>query len=123
MPHWQHPLRRIAHRAQAIGHCSATLEVERVSRAGSARPRNHLQAVPEIVPQSARGAVAVWGTCWEGEGAPGYWPWIQVVRALVRDGGEGEAVLAGQSGLLQLTSLTADEVGQLLSKVCGERPR
>ncbi|HET7012420.1 MAG TPA: ATP-binding protein, partial [Streptosporangiaceae bacterium] len=29
-----------------------------------------------------RGAVAAWGTCWEGHGAPGFWPWIQVVRAL-----------------------------------------
>ena len=46
----------------------------------------------------ARGAVAVWGTCWEGEGAPGYWPWIQVVRALARDGGAGEAVLATLTG-------------------------
>ena len=45
----------------------------------------------------ARGAVAVWGTCWEGEGAPGYWPWIQVLRALARDGG-GEAVLAALTG-------------------------
>ena len=35
----------------------------------------------------ARGAVAVWGTCWDGEGTPGYWPWIQIVRALARDGG------------------------------------
>ena len=46
----------------------------------------------------ARGAVAVWGTCWEGEGAPGYWPWIQVVRALARDSGGGEAVLAKLTG-------------------------
>ncbi len=22
----------------------------------------------------ARGAAAVWGTCWEGDGAPGFWP-------------------------------------------------
>ena len=42
-----------------------------------------------------RGAAAVWGTCWEGDGAPGFWPWIQVVRALARDGGgPGKAVLA-----------------------------
>src|SRR5262249_56706373 len=30
----------------------------------------------------ARGATALWGTCWAGEGAPGYWPWVQGVRAL-----------------------------------------
>jgi hypothetical protein len=46
----------------------------------------------------ARGAAAVWGACWEGEGTPGYWPWIQVVRELARDGGEGDAVLAGLAG-------------------------
>lgn len=24
----------------------------------------------------------LWGRCWEGGGAPAYWPWIQVIRAL-----------------------------------------
>ena len=48
----------------------------------------------------ARGAAAVWGTCWEGDGAPGFWPWIQVMRALAADaGGSGEAVLAGLTGV------------------------
>ena len=28
------------------------------------------------------GAAAAWGGCWEGEGAPPYWPWLQVLRAL-----------------------------------------
>jgi eukaryotic-like serine/threonine-protein kinase len=28
-----------------------------------------------------RGVRVVWGRCWEGEGAPAYWPWIQVLRA------------------------------------------
>jgi ubiquinone/menaquinone biosynthesis C-methylase UbiE len=47
-----------------------------------------------------RGAAAVWGTCWEGDGAPGFWPWIQVMRALAADaGGAGEAVLAGLTGV------------------------
>jgi eukaryotic-like serine/threonine-protein kinase len=30
---------------------------------------------------TARGALVLWGRCWEGEGAPAFWPWIQVVRA------------------------------------------
>jgi RecA/RadA recombinase len=47
----------------------------------------------------AQGAAAVWGACWEGDGAPGYWPWIQIVRGLVRDGGgPGEALLAEFTG-------------------------
>src|SRR4051794_2403606 len=33
----------------------------------------------------ARGARVAWGRCWEAGGAPPYWPWVQVVRALVED--------------------------------------
>src|SRR5439155_23061442 len=29
-----------------------------------------------------RGALAVWGRCWEGGGAPPYWPWAQIVQAI-----------------------------------------
>ena len=32
-----------------------------------------------------RGARPAWGWGWPGEGAPGYWPWIQVLRALGLD--------------------------------------
>jgi DNA-binding SARP family transcriptional activator/predicted ATPase len=45
------------------------------------------------------GLRAVWGRCFEGEGAPAFWPWVQVVRALLADvpPGELDAVL-GRSG-------------------------
>jgi len=36
---------------------------------------------------AATGAAVVWGRCWEGGGAPAYWPWVQVFRRL---GGELE---------------------------------
>src|SRR5437763_7243605 len=26
---------------------------------------------------ATRGARTLWGACWEGEGAPAFWPWIQ----------------------------------------------
>ena len=32
-----------------------------------------------------RGAGVFWGRCWEGGGAPAYWPWIQVLRGLIND--------------------------------------
>jgi tetratricopeptide (TPR) repeat protein len=38
---------------------------------------------------AARGALWVWGTCWDGGGAPAYWPWMQVLRALARTEGVG----------------------------------
>jgi len=30
-----------------------------------------------------RGAQVLWGRCYEGEGAPSYWPWLQIVRSFV----------------------------------------
>ena len=33
---------------------------------------------------TASGARAIWGRCWEGGGAPAYWPWIQLIREGVR---------------------------------------
>jgi tetratricopeptide (TPR) repeat protein len=32
-----------------------------------------------------RGAQVLWGRCCEGEGAPAYWPWVQIIRAYVHD--------------------------------------
>jgi tetratricopeptide (TPR) repeat protein len=45
---------------------------------------------------AARGATVTWGRCWEGEGAPAFWPWVQVIRALVRQG--DAATLADRLG-------------------------
>ncbi|MGH8886310.1 MAG: ATP-binding protein [Egibacteraceae bacterium] len=30
------------------------------------------------------GAVVQWGRCWDGGGAPAYWPWIQIIRAHIQ---------------------------------------
>jgi serine/threonine protein kinase/class 3 adenylate cyclase len=32
-----------------------------------------------------RGAQAIWGLCYEGEGAPPYWPWMQIIRAYAQE--------------------------------------
>lgn len=34
---------------------------------------------------ATRGALVLWGRCYEGGGAPSYWPWVQAIRAHVRD--------------------------------------
>jgi DNA-binding CsgD family transcriptional regulator len=39
------------------------------------------------------GARVLWGHCYEGEGAPAYWPWVQVLRAYARDA-EPQAMLS-----------------------------
>jgi DNA-binding CsgD family transcriptional regulator len=54
---------------------------------------------------TVRSALVLWGRCWEGEGAPAFWPWIQVVRAYVT-GGEPAALRqdmgAGAADIAQL---------------------
>ncbi|HTE86925.1 MAG TPA: AAA family ATPase [Dehalococcoidia bacterium] len=32
-----------------------------------------------------RGAEVLWGRCWENEGAPPFWPWVEILRGLVRN--------------------------------------
>jgi hypothetical protein len=34
---------------------------------------------------AAQGAAVRWGRCWEGAGAPAFWPWIQVLRAQIKE--------------------------------------
>lgn len=36
----------------------------------------------------------MWGTCWEGDQAPALWPWTQVLRTLLNQGLDEEAVAA-----------------------------
>jgi DNA-binding SARP family transcriptional activator len=35
------------------------------------------------------GMTVLWGRCWEAGGAPAYWPWVQALRSLVRNGDTG----------------------------------
>ena len=51
---------------------------------GKSRLAEELAAVAR-----ARGVRVLWGRCYEGEGAPAFWPWIELLRAAVR-GRHGE---------------------------------
>ena len=56
-----------------------------------------------------RGAQVLWGRCYEGEGAPAYWPWVQVVRAYVWSRDSDALAAAMGTG--------AADIGQLVSDV------
>jgi len=60
----------------------------------------------------ARGALVLWGTCWEGGGAPAYWPWSQVLKAWMRENGVDSL---DQTGLraLDLAPLLPEHVGDV----------
>ena len=54
---------------------------------------------------SARGTRVAWGRCWEGGGAPAYWPLIQILRACIDDrDGEDLKALVG-SGANEIARL------------------
>jgi predicted ATPase len=60
-----------------------------------------------------RDALVLWGRCYEGEGAPPYWPWMQIVRAYAVDHDPevlAAAMGAGASDIAQIVS----EVGRRL---------
>jgi DNA-binding SARP family transcriptional activator len=59
-----------------------------------------------------RGAQVLWGRCYEREGAPPYWPWVQVIRGYVRDRPD----LAG-AGLTRYGSVVAELVPELRERL------
>jgi tetratricopeptide (TPR) repeat protein len=56
-----------------------------------------------------RDALVLWGRCYEGKGAPPYWPWVQIVRAYVVD--HDPAALAASMGA------RAADIAQMVSEV------
>jgi eukaryotic-like serine/threonine-protein kinase len=58
----------------------------------------------------------LWGRCWEGEGAPAFWPWIQVVRAYM-DGSDPAALRqdmgAGAADIAQLVPIIHERLPEL----------
>ena len=46
---------------------------------GKTRTAQELAAYAET-----RGALTLWGWCYEGEGPPPYWPWVQPIRSYIR---------------------------------------
>jgi DNA-binding CsgD family transcriptional regulator len=65
---------------------------------------------------TARGALALWGRCWEGEGAPAFWPWVQLVRAYLQasDPAElGHDMGAGAGAIAQVVAAVAERLPDL----------
>ncbi|MGH3241066.1 MAG: ATP-binding protein, partial [Spirillospora sp.] len=70
--------------------------------------------VTEAVEEARRqGALVLSGSCWDSDGAPGYWPWVQVIRSLRRaatpeEWAEVESATAGGLSVLLGESGTGD---------------
>src|SRR6266536_3059713 len=55
-----------------------------------------------------RGARVLWGRCWEAGGAPPFWPWTQVIRALTEDRDEQTLAAWLGAGAAQVAQLVPD---------------
>lgn len=73
-----------------------------------------LEALVELAAASDVGVGCQWGRCWEGGGAPAYWPWRQVIRACIAD--VSPTVLTAQLGQ------AAADVAQVAPELCERLP-
>jgi hypothetical protein len=62
---------------------------------------------------AARGARPVWGTCWDGDRAPAFWPWTQALRALLDADPTLSAAVAPELGYVLPERATAGDATQL----------
>jgi len=61
-----------------------------------------------------RGAHVLWSRCYEGEGAPAFWPWVQVIRSVTR--------ALDQEGLRTLLGPGAVDVAQVVPELRARLP-
>ena len=61
----------------------------------------------------SHGAEIHWGRCWEEGGAPPYWPWVQVLRACVRERGAEQLADELGPGAAEVAELVPDVRTQL----------
>src|SRR5438876_7195387 len=55
-----------------------------------------------------RGVAVLWGRSTQAEGAPPYWPWIQILRSLLKDRGPEEFGRLAGPGLAQVLQIVPD---------------
>src|SRR5262245_59043486 len=62
----------------------------------------------------AAGVEVLWGRCHEGDGAPAYWPWIQVLRACFE---ACDRSLGSDPDVHRALAAGADDVAQLVPEI------
>jgi tetratricopeptide (TPR) repeat protein len=62
-----------------------------------------------------RGAVVLWGPCWESEGAPAYWPWAQVIRSYARGRRTDELFAQMGAGASDIARIVPEVGGRFLA--------
>jgi len=55
-----------------------------------------------------RKAQVLWGRCYEGEGAPAYWPWVQLIRSYVHDRDPAQLMSEMGSGAAAIAQVVSE---------------
>jgi DNA-binding CsgD family transcriptional regulator len=63
---------------------------------------------------TTRGVLVLWGRCWEGDGAPAFWPWIQVVRGYIQT--------VDSTALRTEMGAGAADIAQIVPSICDRLP-
>jgi hypothetical protein len=75
-------------RARELGELRAGIDEALAGRGGlwllCGEPGIGKSRLAEELARGTAGASVLWGRCWEAGGAPAYWPWVQILRTLLR---------------------------------------
>ena len=61
----------------------------------------------------SRGAQVFWGRCYEDEGAPPYWPWVQTMRSYVQQASREQLTAEIGSGAAAIAEIVPEILGKL----------
>ncbi len=75
---------------------------------GKTRTAQELAALAE-----ARGAQVLWGRCYEEQGAPPYWPWVQPIRAYVQQASTEQLAAEMGPGAADISEIIPEVRGKL----------
>ena len=69
---------------------------------------------------SAEGVATLWGSCYEDDGAPPYWPWVQVIREFLRTTDNNAIRMTMRSGASAIASIVPEAAEMLDGLPCLE---
>ncbi len=67
-----------------------------------------------------QGALVLWGRCYEGPGAPPYWPWVQILREYVESSSESELRLMTAARAQDMSAIVPDLLGRADDRLAPE---
>ena len=97
-----------AAREDALSGCGRLVMLAGEPGIGKTRTAQELASLAE-----SRGAQVLWGRCYEENGAPPYWPWVQVIRAYVQQAGAEQLAAEMGTGAADIAEIVSELTDKL----------